>query len=460
MKFFKKILAFFTNKPSKGYVYERPTSESVIETLSVQQLAERTGKKNLPAEDASNLDGNERHIAAHISEEVTKSRDLSISQLNGLIERLRALDFQSALVHLKNVSKSKESRISTITSEAKREFASLNAEIEETQAQLDNFKHANKLNRVADFPDSRVMYFSIIVFILILETGLNGYFFGKGSDFGYLGGATQAFIISIVNVFLAFITGRFILPYKNHINTPKSLGALVLTFCMFLVLVGFNLFVAHYRDAFILDPDNAMNLVVPNFQAAPFSLHDFDSWLLWILGCLMSLGIIYDAYAMDDAYPSYGALVRKLEGYKYEYAELRDEVIEEIRMLRRDYDKEIEKLNDELEEQQDILRNTLAMKDNIVKNYSEHLVQLEQVGIAVIQTYRDENCRHRDTPPPAYFNEPWVLEVKPSLEVDQISYDSFNDELKALTQVPKIINEIRFDMNRIFRNTLDNLEKL
>ena len=75
----------------------------------------------------------------------------------------------------------------------------------------------NKIERSSISPRSGALATAIIIFILIIETMLNGYFFGKGNPLGLVGGWFLALILSLINITIGISVGKYILPYKNHI---------------------------------------------------------------------------------------------------------------------------------------------------------------------------------------------------------------------------------------------------
>jgi len=67
-----------------------------------------------------------------------------------------------------------------------------NLKIEKHNALL-RFRKENQLEREANYPKSKVLFWGLLFIILILESMANSYFYAQGSDLGLLGGVLQAF---------------------------------------------------------------------------------------------------------------------------------------------------------------------------------------------------------------------------------------------------------------------------
>ena len=57
----------------------------------------------------------------------------------------------------------------------------------EIKNEYEKFRNDNKIERSSILPRSGALATGIIIFILIIETMLNGYFFGKGNPLGLVG---------------------------------------------------------------------------------------------------------------------------------------------------------------------------------------------------------------------------------------------------------------------------------
>ena len=73
-------------------------------------------------------------------------------------------------------------------------------------ADLKDFRQEHGLRRAAVYPESKCTLGVLAVFVVI-ETGVNGYMFARGSEFGLLGGGIEAIVFSLANVALIGFVG-------------------------------------------------------------------------------------------------------------------------------------------------------------------------------------------------------------------------------------------------------------
>ena len=183
------------------------------------------------------------------------------------------------------------------------------------------FKKTNGLIRDADYPESQIFQWAVIIALLVTESILNSYFFAQGSDLGLLGGFLQAFLISIANIGSALLMGAYILPWKNHIQTDendnplekwsmqKSIAVIAIPFYCILIFT-FNLAVAHYRAQLEIQPIKAVINAMTTMAASPFGIGNFEAWVLCLMGLLFSSFALIKGYTSDDSYPGYGKMTR------------------------------------------------------------------------------------------------------------------------------------------------------
>src|SRR5690606_21562128 len=99
---------------------------------------------------------------------------------------------------------------------------------------------------------------------------------------------------------------------------------------------GFNLWVAHYREAVGAFLEGGGKVAMQTLRTDPFGLTDFQSWVLFGIGALFAFIAFVDALSMDDPYPFYGKLDRALEDARAAYAEERDALIADLEDIKRD----------------------------------------------------------------------------------------------------------------------------
>ncbi len=164
--------------------------------------------------------------------------------------------------------------------------------------------------------------YSLLFFLIAVESILNGVFLAKGSEFGLLGGIGIALGISFFNVALAFLVGAGPARWSHARNFfLRALGFL-------LALVGWgglcflHAFAAHYRDLAGRVPQTKAYPALNNLLGAPVRLTDMNSWYLFGLGLMLALTAFLKGYYSDEPYPWYGKLHRRFVEQRDAYNEL------------------------------------------------------------------------------------------------------------------------------------------
>lgn len=288
---------------------------------------------------------------------------------------------------------------------------SLKEKVAETQKQLKLFQHDNGLeDRAAHYPKSRILHFSFILVLLLIESALNATLLAKGNELGLLGGWTEAIIISVINVgalgMLICLGVRWLISRKRLIS---SLGFLTLVITA-LAAIGFNLATAHYRNQLGGEsPELASILAWQSFLADPLALGDIKSMMLFVLGLAVVCLAAFDWLKMDDWYPGYGRVTRAHREALGEYAEFQGWLVhEQLQSLR---DKASDVISKYLK-----MAASAASEDSQISGRIKTLndryrdsVDNIQTGVnALLQIYREANKASRDTDAPPSFQQDWT----------------------------------------------------
>lgn len=288
-----------------------------------------------------------------------------------------------------------------------RALKQLKKELGDIEQEFQTFQKNNKLQRTAHYPDSQLLYFAIILLFWLLESAGNGYFFAEGSELGLLGGVGQAVIIAAINISIAFFLMGWIFRYKNHISLWKKWLAYISLMVYLPCVFGFNLLVAHYREYFAVQPEDAGSLAVQRFIEAPLHLSEFNSWILFFMGLLFAVFAFIDGYKRDDAYPGYGKLHRRLLALNEEYDERRDDVVMQIEEVRHDFLRKLEEMKQAVLLKHTRLVHLVEDKQVFVAEYEHAMTNFHAAANALIYRYRDINRSRRKDAAPAYFEQDW-----------------------------------------------------
>jgi hypothetical protein len=172
-------------------------------------------------------------------------------------------------------------------------------------------------------------------------------------------------------------------------------------------MVGFNLGVAHYRDALGgQDPDNAGIIALEDLGTHLLSIHDFQSTMLLALGILFSVLAFYDGFGMDDPYPGYGAVSRKWEEACEEFQQVKKGEVSTLGVLK---DQKISRLRGEIDYLANMysrLPDELQRRRSLATRWEHDMERLQRAANTMVATYREANRRARSSPAPAHFGLP------------------------------------------------------
>jgi hypothetical protein len=113
---------------------------------------------------------------------------------------------------------------------------------------LAKFKTQQRLTREPQYPTSRLFSAGVLLALILVEAGLNGVLFAESSEAGLLGGWTEAVVLAVANVGVAFLLGFLALRALNARNLlAKAAGGVAMVAGLALIL-AINIFGAHYRD--------------------------------------------------------------------------------------------------------------------------------------------------------------------------------------------------------------------
>ena len=266
------------------------------------------------------------------------------------------------------------------------------------------FKEQNKLDRLAKYPSSKVWHLALVASCLAAESFANMYYFAGESDLYMLGGFMQALGISAANIVSAFIAGLLAMRYIHHVNRIKRfMAAAALGSWMALSLL-YHLLMAHYRDMLIIDPDGAMLGAWDKLRAAPFGLESMESYVILIIGVVISIAALVDGYKFDDSYPRYGAADRdykkKLEAFNNAERKLRETLLKSVAKAGEQIQERLKKYQKQADEITDLYTGAAS----VVEHFDNIYRQVDEIVNSAVTTYREANLRVRTDPAPASFD--------------------------------------------------------
>lgn len=311
----------------------------------------------------------------------------------------------------------------------------------------EDFRSNNKLVAPADYPtgEARSKIYGIIVLIFGLELILNSSILGGAHPGGFIGVAAEVFAFAVINIFLAFFLGNFTAREWNHIFLARKvlLGA-VASMILVSIIVLFNLFFAHYRDALATAASSDFSFetqysqmggaAFSSFLSTPFELNDFKSYLLWVLGCCLAFFAAFEFYKTDDSYPGYGKIHRSRDRFAEDFIRECDTYQEETsEVVNRYYDDYRDKAK-MIRAQKESARDWVNRHNAIIDKYQGWLNHLNIAGASLYKIYRTENQLNRNDEGdlPTSFEIEFEIDNKELLSQSfvKLSGDDYNFENK------------------------------
>lgn len=404
----KEALDNFKKGPSTSILKIRQFDVSeMAENMDLEAVAKKAGGAELPRTDSEALDASEETIVTGILDQVKLYYQDFIQEAKTYAKRIADVNSQSKTNQIRDEARAAIAELDVTARQATADLTTLRREAQELEAELTRFREENGLKRPPKRYDTNTgALVSILLVIICAELATNGYFLQKGSEMGYLGGMMEALIISIMNIGLASIVGRFVVPHMFHKRWVKKVPAWLGLFALVPLIFAFNLGVGHYRDAVGIDPIDGSIAALKLLRADPFGLPDIKSWALVILGCGCSIAAAVDLFFWDDPYPGYGEVYRQWRGAAEDYNELFAECTDDLRDLFEDARTKLQDLLRQVEAQQSNLIHITASAAALKQTMADYEEHAEKSANRLLKIYRDANMAARKTEPPARFKSP------------------------------------------------------
>jgi hypothetical protein len=452
------------NKSKKIYnehLFDQDDFDVLKEELKIEMHAQQQGSMNQPPSGHTSPDLYEKQIFSFFNDKLSFIKHEIHSKLSVYTKIANKLtDITQFLIESKYASTDFEQNITTLIEKYKHHIDEIKRDLKIKQNDLQNFKIQNHLYREASYPESRIFNVSIILFIILIETMLNSYFFAQGNELGLLGGASQAIIISVVNIALAFFVGNVLLRYLYVTDKIKKYGAVILISFIIAVLFTFNLLVGHLRIFLVSNPETAYQDSILSFREHPLQLTDFNSILLVVLGIIIFLIATIDFFKMDDAFPKYGELDRKYKDVFNEYTELKENLLNELDDLTEHSHKELENKQNVSKTIMKEVEDIPIYRQRLHDQYQQYYNYLNETYKTMIALYQDINRESRGDDAPIYFGKTDELDEKYMIDcIDPNLQKQIAKLNKDMREYPHIIGDQKSKINQIVKDTILELHK-
>ena len=386
--------------------------DEFLASNDVDAVAKKEARANLPAKSSKSMDSNELTLIQQLTQASTAATMTLNSSLADIAQGIATIDVEAEKAELDNA-------VNRIEAELKKEYESRAEELEEVkkeaqvrQDDVDKFKKEHKLKLEASYKDSYVWTIAAILAALVIETTLNSSLLAEASDFGLFGGASQAIIISIINISIGLAVGMFAWPKTNHIDRIQStLGYIYLIIGTASVLV-FNLLIGHYREVLIKNPDDSGVAAVKQFSEGMFSLTEIESIFLVVIGLLVAGLSFWKGMTQNDRYPGYTHLSKQRDIARTRLYEAKDDALEELNAINHQCEEGLRKLLKKVTVDYSRCNTLCSTYEQQQKLYDGYMADLVQTGEIAVSRYRQINRSNRDDDAPSYFDKKVVIDFK------------------------------------------------
>ena len=454
------------SRPSHTY---RPTTETFLnldaELIAAEmKLAERgaaRGKDNQPASDSKAFDQVENEILEHVTAAQKRAYDSLENHLSGFRQRLIDLDFETQFSNIRAASLGGLADLKQELQLGLDDLHEVRRDLKEHETAFAIFRTKHRLDRPSKMSSPRATFFKValIVALLLGEFVANGTLLSKGSALGLVGGVLESVIFSFLNVGGALFFGVYLIPFVNHrFFLAKVAGAL--SFLGYLAFaLGVNLGLAHYREVAATLQEGAGAQVMQRLYDRPFSLDDFQSWLLFALGVFFSLIAMIDGLTLKDSYPGFAKRDQALRTVRERYADERRNAIQTLGDVRKDYEDALTTARADLGKQRSEHDSIVSHRLRLIALFNEHQGQLEKAANLLLRVYRDANVAARATAAPARFEEKFTID---RIEVSVSREGEWNEgELRTrIAAAQEEIDKLFVTLGKEFDDALERYRRM
>ncbi len=411
---------------------QAPSAKSLVERFKLKERGRERGRSDLPSEHQPTLDDVETDVVDYCNGLFAEKRD-EYSKHRPIFEERMRLPSESRGADALLDQGCKE--LKDAVAEERPDLEGLARDAQQAIGELNRFKREEGRTADADFPESRRLHYGILATLLVLETLINGIFFGTNVAGGLFGGMSYAVLISAVNVLGLGFLAATMFRYVQHRDSRRKIGGLAILGVVVVVAVFWNLFVAHYREALAEDyppppetvtaessaseqeiaacwrgPDEseADQEALCLFRASPFGFGGFYSYMLLLIGLAMCAFAALDWFKTDDPYPGYGKRERHRRRTEEALSDDRRELLGRVRDM---HDDALGRQRGDFVDPVDSRGLALSAFDKLLRRHGDlcsFAGDLEKSCSGALDIYRTANREARSTPEPHLWQKTWI----------------------------------------------------
>lgn len=379
------------------------------------------GEANQPPKNTKNLDDVEHAIIERVEDEKKSSYHTLEDSLQLLSGRLAGLDFEEQFGLIRQANAASVSDFKASVAIGLDELHGLRRALNDAEKEHIWFKDKHGLVRAARVQHgvAHVFRLSLLLFLFLIETAMNGSFLAKGSEQGLFGGILEAAAFSFINIGAALLLSVFcarLVTHRSALGKLVGIGSIIFYVAL---AVTINLALAHYREVTGSLADGAGAEVIRNLRTNPAGLVDVKSWLLFAIGLMFSIFAFIDGWFVFDPYPGYAGVEKRLVGRREDYIDRKKELIEELQDVRDEHNEKVEEIVKELGSRRREHRAIVDHRSRLLALFAQHQDQLERACNQLLSKYREANIHARTEPSPKHFGMAYKLDrLKPHVSGD------------------------------------------
>jgi hypothetical protein len=359
---------------------------------------------------------------------ITEYHTEELNKSFGEAQYLMTLIHNGIGIELSNSSsKSINQKIAGQIALASPEVNKLKKDLAVAQKDLEVFKGANGLGEAANYPESNSNSLYFIVGVAILEALFNIAFLREQLD-GHIA-LFVAIAVAAVNV---GVNVWFGIKYrlKNHIDSEFSAKGRIYKLYAVGAILFLNSFIAYIRYSMLPDGETAS----PQFY--------LESGVLFVVGIILGIAAFNKGYALDDAYPDYGRLSRKVDGIQNEIKNFAVQHVDYCEAVKKQANLSHQTLKQKIYSSAQSLRMTLPEMSQKLHEWKGQRNQLNHVYSQLQELFRSIFIAYHPDGA-GYPTEALELSTNTQLESHQIQVDKFIAEKDQIDKtIEKLVKEV------------------
>lgn len=396
-------------------VYTNYSGELAAKIDDYRSRGQREAASHRPPTDATQMDQYESALQTDAQRWFASEQRLFD---NTLIEVGRALsEGQQKAAELKHTVSQlmlDASLLSTVeTDMAGDRSALIRASESRMRAEVDlrHLRVANGITSEAVYPDSLIMHLAIVLFLALVETFLNAFFYEN--EGGLLGGYAVALGVAAINMIGALGLGYWF-RYSNVRNVEQRLLGWSSLAAFIVLTIYCNALFSTFRSEFqvIADVSDAVQVRAAFAAAAAeakkvflfdMQFADLTSFVLFGVGLLLSIGAFLKGYTFDDKYPKHGSLDRRVKHLRKLESELQDLLRQRVKDALHSRRADVQVALNEPSLILGLIARRSAELANAVTSLQTQTAMIQREFGMVLTAYRNANASVRAADVPAYF---------------------------------------------------------